>query len=261
MNEINKMFSLNGKTAIVTGGAGKYGRQIVLALAQAGAKVCTASRNLAENEKYAANLREQGYDVFAEAFDQGSEESILNVLQRLVDKVTKIDIFVNNAVLRSMNSFADDVKKFEESMKVNATGSFLLLRAFGDHMSKNGGGSMINIGSYMGLVGGDDTLYKDVSFSAFSLPDYFFHKAGLTNLTRVIAGYYGPQKVRCNILALGGFFCGQDELFVNRYNERTFLKRMANETDIMGSIVFLASDASNYITGSVIPVDGGYTAK
>ena len=83
----------------------------------------------------------------------------------------------------------------------------------------------------------------------------------MTNLTKFIASYYGPKNVRCNILQPGGFFNNQDPIFVERYNDRTFLKRMANETDMKGAVVFLASDASNYITGAVIPVDGGYSAK
>ena len=83
----------------------------------------------------------------------------------------------------------------------------------------------------------------------------------MTNLTRFMASYYGPKGVRCNILEPGGFFNNQDPIFVERYNDRTFLKRMANDTDLVGAVVFLASDASAYLTGTVIPVDGGYTAK
>ena len=136
-----------------------------------------------------------------------------------------------------------------------------MCRAFGNKMAEQGFGSIINIGSYMGLLGPDDTLYRGCSFNAFDSVDYFFHKGGMTNLTRFMASYYGPKNVRCNILEPGGFYNGQDEVFVERYNDRTFLKRMANETDLMGAVVFLASDASSYITGAVIPVDGGYTAK
>ena len=83
----------------------------------------------------------------------------------------------------------------------------------------------------------------------------------MTNFTRFIASYYGPKNVRCNILEPGGFFNGQEQTFVDRYNDRTFLKRMANDSDMKGAVIFLASDASAYITGAVIPVDGGYTAK
>ena len=255
-----EIFSLKGKTAVVTGGSGLYGRQITLALAEAGAKVVIASRNKAKNEEYAETLRKQGYDVISEVLDQGDEESV-NALADKLEKEGTIDILVNNSVLRTMKDYHDDLANFNESMRVNATGIFAMCRTFGDKMAKQGKGSIINIGSYMGLLGADDTLYKDVGFSGYSAPDYFFHKGGMTNLTRFIASYYGPKGVRCNIIEPGGFFNNQPPLFVERYSDRTFLKRMANDKDMKGAVVFLASDASAYITGAVIPVDGGYTAK
>ena len=255
-----EMFSLKGKTALVTGGSGLYGRQITLALAEAGAKVVIASRNKAKNEEYAETLREQGYNVISEELDQGDEQSIIALAERLKTQ-GDIDILVNNAVLRTMKDYHDDLANFNKSMEVNATGIFAMCRVFGDIMAEQGKGSIINIGSYMGLLGADDTLYRDCSFSGYNSPDYFFHKGGMTNLTRFIASYYGPKGVRCNILEPGGYFNNQDSLFIERYNDRTFLKRMANDTDMKGAVVFLASDASAYITGAVIPVDGGYTAK
>ena len=255
------MFNLSGKTAIVTGGSGLYGKQITLALAQAGAHVYIASRNVENNKDYAKVLLNQGYSVQAEFLDQSDEESITTLERRISSCGRSVDILVNNSVLRTMSSFEDDAAQFEASMKVNATGIFLMTRIFGGHMASQGKGSIINIGSYMGTLGPDDTLYRDVGFSGFNSPDYFFHKGGMTNFTKFAAAYYGPKGVRCNIVQLGGFYNGQDSKFVERYSERTFLKRMAGDTDIMGIVVFLASDASAYITGASIPVDGGYSAK
>lgn len=255
------MFSLKNKVAIVTGGSGLYGRQITIALAEAGAKVYTASRSLESNLNFAKELSDMGYNVVGESYDQSSEQSIKEFFDRIKDKEGKIDILVNNSVLRTMKSYNDDIQAFNRSMEVNATGIFAMCRIFGDHMALSGGGSIINIGSYMGLLGADDTLYRECSFSGYNSPDYFFHKGGMTNITRFMASYYGPKNVRFNILEPGGFFNNQEKLFVDRYNDRTFLKRMANDTDMKGAIVFLASEASNYITGAVIPVDGGYTAK
>ena len=257
---VMKLFDLTGKNAVITGGSGLYGRQLVEALASAGARVWTASRNLEANEAYAQKMREKGLQVYAGVIDQSDETSIKSFLGDITKDGTKIDILVNNSVLRTMRSVSDDAAKFEESMRVNATGLFMISRAFGDHMAENGGGSIVNIGSYMGTLGPDDSLYKGTEMTGF-IPDYFFHKGGMVNFTRFLASYYGPKNVRCNILNLGGFYNGQDQRFVERYNERTFLKRMANETDIMGAVVFLASDASAYITGSSIAVDGGYSAK
>ncbi|MBR3933254.1 MAG: SDR family oxidoreductase [Clostridia bacterium] len=258
---IMESFSLKGKTAVVTGGSGLYGRQMVEALAQAGAKVYTASRSLESNEKFAKQMREKGLNVYAGEVNQGNEESIKKFLSEITKNGEKIDILVNNSVLRITKGYQTDSALFDESMHVNGTGLMMISRAFGDHMSQNGGGSIINIGSYMGILGPDYELYKDTEMDTDFAGDYFFHKGGMNNYTRFLASYYGKNNVRCNVLNLGGFFNNQPELFVKRYCAKTFLNRMANESDIMGAIVFLASDASAYITGAAIAVDGGYSAK
>lgn len=260
MKNVMDSFKLNGKVAVVTGGSGLYGRQLVQALAQAGAKVYTASRSLEANEEYAKTMRAQGLEVYGAQVDQSDEESIRNLLRTITEKGEKVDVLVNNSVLRTMRSMNDPAENFEKSMTVNATGLFMISRAFGDHMAQNGGGSIINIGSYMGVLGPDQTLYEGTEMTGF-IPDYFFHKGGMVNFTRFLASYYGPKNVRCNVLNLGGFFNGQNDTFVGRYNAKTMLGRMADETDIMGSIVYLASDASAYMTGSSINLDGGYCAK
>ena len=259
MNVLDR-FRLEQKVAVVTGGSGLYGRQIVTALAEAGAVVYTASRTLESNERFAAEMREKGLDVRALCVDQGSEESVLALRDTILQACGHIDILVNNAVLRPMKSWEDSPEHFTQSMVVNATGLFIITRALGDQMAKQGGGSIINIGSYMGVLGPDDELYKGTPVSGF-VPDYFFHKGGMVNFTKFTASLYGERQVRCNVLNLGGFYNGQDAGFVENYNKRTFLKRMANETDIMGAVVYLASDASAYLTGAAIPVDGGYSAK
>ena len=147
-------------------------------------------------------------------------------------------------------------------MIANATGLFIISRAFGDRMAKNGGGSIINIGSYMGILGPDYTLYEGTEMNANGAPaDYFFHKGGITNYTRFLASHYGSGSVRANCIELGGLYDGQNEKFVERYNKKTPLGRMANGTDLKGLIVYLASDASTYMTGAIIPLDGGYSIK
>ena len=157
--------------------------------------------------------------------------------------------------------FHDDAKHFEESMRVNATGLFLLTRAIGDVMAEHREGSIINVGSMMGMIGPEPANYANTDMHGW-YPDYFFHKGGMINFTRFMASYYGDKGIRCNCLSPGGFqMDSHPEAFVRQYNERTCLGRMANGSDMMGSIVFLASDASRYLTGTNIPVDGGYTAK
>jgi NAD(P)-dependent dehydrogenase (short-subunit alcohol dehydrogenase family) len=261
MKNILNSFSLKGKVALVTGGAGLYGRQIVDALAQSGAKTYVASRNVNNLEKVAKELNDQGFDVTPLHLDQGSEASVLALRDEIMKREGTIDILVNNAVARPMKSWHDDIKTFEESMRVNATGVFLMTRTFGDIMAEKGSGSIINVGSIQGMIGPDTTLYEGLNFHSL-IPDYFFHKGGMINLTRFTASFYGAKNVRCNCISPGGFQTeSQPETFINRYNDRTFLGRMAKDTDLMGVIVFLASDASAYITGANIPVDGGYTAK
>lgn len=255
-------FSLQGKVALATGGAGHYGRQIVAALAEAGAQTIIASRHQEALEAVAEVERRKGHDVSVLTYDQGEEASILKLKDMVVERWGRLDVLVNNAVLRPMKKgFQDEAATFAESMKVNATGLFVITRAFGDLMAANKNGSIINVGSIQGLIGTDPTIYRGTSMSGW-YPDYFFHKGGMVNFTRFIASYYGSSGIRCNCIAPGGYqTAAMPETFVRQYSERTFLGRLANDTDLMGIIVFLASDASLYITGATIPVDGGYTAK
>jgi NAD(P)-dependent dehydrogenase (short-subunit alcohol dehydrogenase family) len=251
-------FNLTGKVALVTGGAGLFGRQITEALAQAGARTYVASRDPGPSERLATTCREQGWVVSYAPLDQSDESSILQLEQQLTSDAGRVDILVNNAVLRPMANWSSPAAKFAESMAVNATGLFLMTRKFGEHMVARGGGSIINVGSIQGSVGPDFSLYEGLNWEV--PPDYFFHKGGMLNFSRFAAAKLGPGNVRVNVVSPGGFLAGQDPKFVARYAARTMLGRMANATDLQGAIVFLASDASAYITGANLFVDGGYTA-
>ena len=253
-------FSLSGKVALVTGGAGMYGKQIVEAVSEAGAQVYTASRNLQSQEELAAELVGRGLSVTALRLDQGDEASVNAARDEILHASGRIDILVNNAVSRPMkDGYASGAETFAESMRVNATGLFVITRAIGDAMAD--GGSIVNIGSIHGMIAPDPTIYEGTEISGW-YPDYFFHKGGMINLTRFIASYYGRRGIRCNCVSPGGFQTeAHPERFVRQYSQRTFLGRMAGDTDLKGVVIFLASDASAYITGTNIPVDGGYTAK
>jgi len=254
-------FSLKGKVALVTGGAGLYGRQIVAALAEAGAETYIASRNLDALETVAAEHQKLGHSVIPLQVDQGEETSVIRLRNAIKKRSGRLDVLVNNAVSRPMTGYHDDVSAFTESMRINATGLFIMTRVMGDFMPESTGGSIINIGSIMGMIGPDPTNYVGTTMHAW-YPDYFFHKGGMINFTRFVASFYGSKGVRCNCVSPGGLYqSSMPDEFVNNYCSRTILDRLANDTDLKGIVVFLASDASAYITGVNIPVDGGYTSK
>lgn len=253
-------FSLKDHTVLLTGAAGLFGRGLATALARAGATLIIASRNAEKLKAVADEETSLGYKVFAEGFDQAEESSILALKSRLEDRFGVLHGLVNNSVLRPMKGANGSAAQFEQSMRVNATGLMLMHRTFGGSMAEAGRGSIVNIGSIQGMVGPSYELYAGTNMGDMP-PDYFFHKGGMLNLTRFYASLFGPKGVRVNCVAPGGFFNNQPESFVQRYAEHTMLNRMADDHDLGGSIVFLLSEASRYITGANLPVDGGYTAK
>ncbi|MCL4415982.1 MAG: SDR family oxidoreductase [Actinobacteria bacterium] len=257
---ILESFSLKGKVALVTGGAGSYGHSITSALSEAGAITYLASRNVGNCQKLASKLAARGYNVKAASLDLADEKSIDALYERMINEQGRVDILVNNAVLRPMKGYDDSIEKFRLSMEINATAVFYMSRLFSQSMIERNGGSIINISSYMGLLGPDFTLYDGLDMDA--PPDYFFHKGGLNQLTKYFGSKLGKYNIRVNSICPGGYETSEiNEEFKSRYIKKTFLNRLANEDDIKGIVVFLASDASCYITGAIIPLDGGYIAK
>lgn len=253
-------FSLKDKIILLTGGAGLYGRGLSKDVASAGAKLIIASRNRDSCEAIAEEIRKDGFEAYGESLDQGSEDSILSLRDRIMERFGRVDGLVNNSVVRPMRGPDSDSQAWEESMKVNATGVYLMHRYFGEAMTGQGSGSIVNIGSIMGMIGPTPTLYEGTDMG-LPPPDYFFCKGGMINLTRYYASIYGAYGVRVNCLSPGGFFNNQAESFLMRYSQQTCLGRMGNDTDLGGVVVFLLSEASLYITGVNLPVDGGYTVK
>ncbi len=261
MSNILDAFSLKGKIVLITGGAGLYGRQIVRGFAESGAEVYIASRKIEPLKQVADELCSEGYNVTAMSFDQGDTSSILSLRDEIISCSGRIDCLVNNAVYRSPGAMSVSREEWQKNMNINSAGLMEITRTFGDVMAKHNSGSIINVGSIYGLVGYDTWLYEDMSFDGIA-PAYYFNKGGMANLTRFFGGYYGKYNIRVNCIHPGGFKSDRaDEAFVEKYSNKTFLGRMAGDTDLVGCIVFLASDASSYITGANIPVDGGLTAK
>lgn len=257
--QMTARLGLDGKIVLLTGGAGLYGRGVAEDLAAAGANVILASRSRESCEAVAASLRARGFQAEAEYFDQADAASIRILYETILAKWKRVDGLVNNVVARPMKGPNGSVDEWKQSLEINATGLFLMHRIFGQSMCDAGAGSIVNISSIQGLVGPTLGLYAGTTMAG-PPPDYFFHKAGMINLTRYFAAHFGPLGVRVNVLAPGGFQGGEPEEFVHRYAEQTFLRRMAHDDDLGGAVVFLLSEASRYITGALLPVDGGYTA-
>ena len=256
---INKLFSLKGKCAVVIGGAGKIGFPMVQALSEAGSRVYIASTNMDNYQSAVSKLQSENLDVKGIALDQSSEDSVKSAINIIKEEFKIPDILINSGCIRPMTNFFDDTTDtWDQSMKVNARGMFITCRAFGNAMASDGGGSIINISSIYGMVAPDMSIYEGVDFE--TEPDYPFIKGGIISFSRYLSSYYSKKNVRVNCISPGGFFNNQKEPFLSKYIAKTPLNRMASHDDMKGVALFLASEASSYITGSVIPVDGGWTA-
>ncbi|MEN9636493.1 MAG: hypothetical protein RL077_4897 [Verrucomicrobiota bacterium] len=255
-------FSLRGKVIIQFGGTGLLGCALVAELAATGCTLVVASRNRASLESLADREKAAGRTVFIEETDIGSEASLQSLRDRVLTQHQRVDGIVFNAVSRPMKSMDDDLAVWRQSMEINATGFFSTVRIFGDAMASQGSGSIVNIASIYGMVGSNLSLYEGTNMTV--APDYFFHKGGMLNLTRYLGSHYGPKGVRVNVVSPGGIYnpdTPQAAPFIERYNKITMLGRLANAAEVAGAVIFLLSDASSYITGANLPVDGGHTAK
>ncbi len=255
-------FSLRDRVALVTAGAGPlFGSSITRALAEAGATVVTASRSLDRNDSFAAELRRQGYDVHGMQVDIEDLRSIDSLHDNLMARLGRLDVLVNSALAHD-GHVGRFLEQTPESLRQAAAGDFVGLvrmcqRAV-EAMVRQGRGSIINIASIYGVVSNDPTIYTDTNL--VQPASYTFVKGGMINFTRYLACYYGKQGVRANCISPGGYFNNQPQAFVDNYTRRVPIGRMLNDEDIQGAVVFLASDASSYVTGANLMVDGGWTS-
>lgn len=255
-----EMFRLNGKVALVSGGGGIYGRHIVRALAEAGAKVMVASRDLDKCAEYAQQLSAEGLQVYAAELDLTEEASMRTLRDDMLQRFGSIDVLVNNAVAREGGDLRHmSAEEWQQSMRVNSTGLFLASQIFSEPMQERRSGSIINIASIYGMVGPDFSIYEGTDIT--NPVNYAFAKGGMIALTRYLAAFLGPHNVRVNCISPGGMRTEDTPSnFDVNYARRTPMRRMAEPDDIKGPIVFLASEASRYVTGHNLPVDGGWTA-
>ena len=255
---IRDLFSLTGKCAVVIGGAGKIGLPMAESLAQSGARVYIASRHATLFQPVVDKLREQSLDVVGVELDQSNEPMVLSLIESITREFKTPDILVNCGVERPMKLFFEDsVEAWDRSMAVNARGLFVTCRAFAKAMAAQGGGTIINVASIYGISAPDPSIYEGSDVG--TEPDYPYTKGGMIMFSKYLASYFAERRVRVNCVAPGGLFNNQPEPFMSRYLRKVPMRRMADHDDLKGVTVFLASRASEYITGAVIPVDGGFT--
>lgn len=264
MIHTKELFSLKGKVAIVTGGRGLYGTGISLGLCEMGATVVIASRNGAACEEYAAQLREQGYSAIGLSLDLSDDASIKALAKEVFDRYGRIDILVNNAVdRRNMVSLQDATReKLQASADTNLQGQILLSQAVLAYMVPAGKGSIINVSSMRGLDCPHFPFYPETWGD--QPINYTTEKWAMVGMTKYMAGRYGKHHIRVNCIAPGGFDPGladdpDKQAFQQTYIENCPLGCWASEDDIKGPVAFLASDASAYITGATLVMDGGWT--
>ena len=261
---VKKLFDLSGKIAIVTGGKGLYGTSISLGLCEAGATVVIASRNGEKCEEYAKELRNQGYDAIGLSLDLSSDSSIENLVSDVIRKYGKIDILVNNAVDRSnMTPLSTATReKLQNSASTNLNGQLILSKIVIEQMIKQNKGNIINISSMRGIDCPHFPFYPESMGD--QAVNYTTEKWAMIGMTKYMAGRYGKNNIRVNAIAPGGYnptiaTNPNTKEFYETYIKNCPLGCFANEDDIKGPVVFLASDASNYVTGETLVMDGGWT--
>ncbi|NSW53499.1 MAG: SDR family oxidoreductase [Anaerolineae bacterium] len=272
MTDIFNQFHMNGQTAVVTGGCGLLGRGFTRTLAEAGADVVVADLNETAAQAYAAELRSAGYSALGVGVNVTDKTSVESMVQATLNVFGRLDVLVCSAALdpkfddsqkeQHGNTFEDyPLQMWNDAVNVNLTGLFLCAQAAVKPMIVQNHGVIINICSTYGLAGPDQRIYEREGQPPRYKPVYYsVTKAGVLGLTRYLATYYAGKNIRANALTPGGVYNDHDDEFTRRYSYRTVMGRMADKDEMNGALLFLASDASSYMTGANVVVDGGWTA-
>ncbi|HUF38316.1 MAG TPA: SDR family oxidoreductase [Anaerolineales bacterium] len=273
MPNVKDLFDLTDRVALVTGAAGLLGRGFARTLAEAGAAVVVADVDGGAAERVAAGLREGGLQALAVQADITDETAVARMLAAAVETWGRLDVLVNSAAWdpkfdpdheggQAANAFEDyPLDLWNRALEINLTGTFLVCREAGRIMKAQGKGSIVNLCSTYGLVGPDQRIYEREGEPPRYKPVFYsVTKAGILGLTKYIATYYAGTAVRCNALTPGGVFNDHDEAFLIAYSYRAVMGRMAEPHEMNGALLFLAGDASSYMTGGNLIVDGGWTA-
>jgi len=272
---IQNKFDLTGRVAVVTGGVGLLGAEFCRTLAEAGASIVVVDLNASASQGTADTLTKNGYNALAVPTDITQPDSVNAMVEKVLSEFGRLDILVNSAALDpkfdpdaakkgiAPGAFEDyPLDQWNAALNVNLTGMFLVTQACVKQMiAQKKKGSIINICSTYGLNGPDQRIYiKDGERVAFKPVYYTVTKAGVMGFTKYLAAYYAGTDIRVNALTPGGVYNNHDEYFVKNYSAKTIMGRMANKDEMNGALLFLASDASSYMTGNNVVVDGGWTA-
>ncbi|NTV37378.1 MAG: SDR family oxidoreductase [Anaerolineaceae bacterium] len=274
MANIFDKFRLDGQVALVTGGAGLLGKEFCRTLAQAGAGVVVADLNESAAAEAARPLQVEGAQTLPVGVDVTNPDSVNDMIEQTLKKFGRLDVLVCSAANdpkfdsshvgeQGANAFETyPLSAWKQALDVNLTGIFLCAQAAVKPMLAQDHGVIINICSTYGLAGPDQRIYRrpGESKQAYKPAFYSATKAGVLGFTRYLATYYAGKNIRANCLTPGGVFNNHDDVFVQNYSARTVLGRMAHKDEMSGAMLFLASDASSYMTGSNLVVDGGWTA-
>jgi len=261
----SELFDLSGKIIILTGSSGLLGTQYAHGLCQVGATVILADIDIKKSKKLAIEL-ENKYNsvVMPMILDVTDKKSIKDLISKVIKKFSKIDVLINNAMFKENKKeltleFENyPLSSWNKVFSVNMTGMFLCCQEVGKIMKKQKFGNIINISSIYGNVAADQRIYAKSGLN--SSVSYAVSKSAILNFSRYLASYWHKQNIRVNSLSLGGVENDQDKEFIKNYSNKTMIGRMAKKNDYVGGIIFLASDASSYMTGSNLVIDGGWTA-
>ncbi len=265
-NSINKLFDMKNKNIVLTGSSGLLGNQFSNVLSEAGANIILVDIENKKNKSLEKTLRKNyKTNPFSIEIDISKKDEVVELKNKILKKYHRVDVLINNAAFtprthpkRSSPFEIYPLDLWENALATNLTGIFLCCQEFGKVMAKQRNGTIINISSIYGMVGTDPRIYGNSKINV--PPSYAATKGGVINLTRFLAAYWHGKNVRVNTLSLGGVSNNQNSNFVRKYSEKTMLNRMAKKDEYNAAILFLASDASSYMTGSNLVMDGGWTA-
>lgn len=265
-------FKLHGKNAVVTGGAGILGQHFCSGLADAGANIAVVDINIAVAQTVASSITAKfGVKAVAYKCDVASETSVRKMVKSVLAEFGEINILHNNAAGKSndLSAFFADFEDYEldqwkEIMGTNLDGMFLVAKHVGKVMKKQQkGGSIIQTASIYGVMAPDQRIYEGSYYLERQINTpaiYSASKAGVIGLTKYLSTYWAKENIRVNAITPGGVESGQNETFNKNYSNRIPMRRMAQPEEMVGALIYLASDASSYVTGQNLIVDGGLSA-